>query len=230
MCTCGASEAKRHAAQHATRIFTAHAHLSASTFLLWLYVVSPHQLRSASTVLAHDDSSLLWCLAQHWPPVFFAVPLGCVVGFGRVHRQRAVSIKNQTPSIMTGPLSCYNFAHGRWQELLATRSTLTTSMLFASSKVERALVVTVNFAHGLWRELLATRSTQTTIMLCESSHVGTDTVMTISCCLAWILFCTCVWRRCPTLLTVVRKSYWPTETISTQACCVRLLRGEESLV
>ena len=34
VCTCGASEAKRHAAQHATRIFTAHAHLSASTFLL----------------------------------------------------------------------------------------------------------------------------------------------------------------------------------------------------
>ena len=113
-------------------------------FLLLLYVVSPHQLRSASTVLAHGDSSLLWCLAQHWPPVFFAVPLGCVVGFGRVHRQRAVSIKNRTPSIMTGPLSGYNFAHGRWQELLATRSTLTTSMLFASSKVGRALVVTVS--------------------------------------------------------------------------------------
>ena len=34
VCTCGASEAKRHAAQHATRIFTAHAHLSASAFLL----------------------------------------------------------------------------------------------------------------------------------------------------------------------------------------------------
>ena len=58
----------------------------------------------------------------------------------------------------------------------------------------------------------------------------TDTVMTISCCLAWTLFCICVRRRCPMLLTVVRKRYWPTETISTQVCCVRLHREEKPLV
>ena len=32
-----------------------------------------------------------------------------------------------------------NFTHGRKQELVATRNTLTTSMLFASSQVERDL-------------------------------------------------------------------------------------------
>ena len=60
MCTCGASEAKRHAAQHATRIFTAHAHFSASVFFeVWFPVgtqAGEPQPETAPSVVGPTDS------------------------------------------------------------------------------------------------------------------------------------------------------------------------------
>ena len=234
MCTCGASEAKRHAAQHATRIFTAHVNLSASAFFFLLYVVSPHQLRSASTVLAHGDSSLLWCLAQHWSPVFFVMPLGCVDGFGSVHRQRANSY------VSFGLASIVE--HHRFSFRLQFRS---RSLARApcqqehSDKKHAVCVFKGGKSIGGDDQLLSGMNTNLRLVLdvvtilltvagesflppealrqqscCVSPHMWEQTlVMTISCCLAWTPLCICVRRRCPTLLTVVRKSYWPTETI-----------------
>ena len=44
-------------------------------------------------------------------------------------------------SLADACLRFHTFAHGRWQELLAVRRTLTTNMLCASSQVERDLGV-----------------------------------------------------------------------------------------
>ena len=76
-------------------------------------------------------------------------------------------------------------------ELLPAGSTLTTSMLCASSYVGRALTPGVfvtpylrNVAHDCWQEFLPTRCALYTNMLFASPQVEKFLVMTINCCLA----------------------------------------------